>query len=429
MKQFNIIALCAMSVITLASCELKNELLGNTTEKTEKGQLELGVTVKQPAAQTRAEVSTDNFPVSITGKPGTATADVTVNFESVKDLPLSIPLPVGEYTVTSHTNKEFKMQMDEPYYSGSAGLTITKDITSKTIVTCKMKNSRVQLNYGDDFNAAFSSWTITIDDGNNNTLVLTQDSPTPVRKYWNFADNAVTTIKVNVRAKTLSGNSVSESRTFKKSDVAENYEEVTNYFSGGDALEINMGIATSSVGNVTGITIKTDITFEENGETVEIPTEGEESGEGDTPTESIKIEDIEGNNYLKEGVFVPYGSAADTYPKDVIISMGIPNGIKNLYVKVETNNEDFAFAAGLMGLTTGNGLDLTSDDAEELKNLFTLPKVDDKEYTFSLNDTLLELLATTPGYVGIHNFILTIIDANGNSKSATLKVSITSTEQ
>lgn len=426
MKQFNIIALCAMSIIALASCELKNELLGNTTEKTEEGLLELGVAVKQPGEQTRAEVSTDDFPVTITGKPGTATADVTVNFESVKDLPLSISLPVGEYTVTSHTNKEFKTQMDEPYYSGSADLTITKGITSKTTVTCKMKNSRVQLKYGTDFTNSFSSWNITIDDGNSNTLVHTEKNASPAPKYWNFADNAVTAIKVNIRAKTQSGNSVSESRTFKKSDVAENYEEVTDYFSGGDALEINMGATTSSTGNVTGVTIKTDITFEENGETVEIPTEGESSG-GDTPTETIKIEDIEGNSYLQNGVSVPY--EATTYPQDIIIAMDILNGIKNLYVKVETNNEDFAFAAGLMGLTTENGLDLTSGEAKDLANLFTLPKVGDKKYTFTLNDTLFELLTTTPGYVGIHKFILTIIDEKGNSKSATLKVSITSTEQ
>lgn len=426
MKQFNIIALCAMSIIALASCELKNELLGNTTEKTEEGLLELGVAVKQPGGQTRADVSTDDFPVTITGKPGTATADVTVNFESVKDLPLSISLPVGEYTVTSHTNKEFKTQMDEPYYGGSADLTITKSITSKTTVTCKMKNSRVQLKYGTDFTNSFSSWNITIDDGNSNTLVHTEKNASPAPKYWNFADNAVTAIKVNIRAKTQSGNSVNESRTFKKSDVAENYEEVTDYFSGGDALEINMGATTSSTGNVTGVTIKTDITFEENGETVEIPTEGESSG-GDTPTETIKIEDIEGNSYLQNGVSVPY--KATTYPQDVTIVMTVPNGIKNVYVKVDTNSEDFAIMAGTMELTSGNGLDLTSDSAADLADLFTLPKVGDTSYSFTLNDILFTLLAADPGFVGIHKFMLNVVDANGNSKSATLKVSITSTEQ
>lgn len=449
MKQFNIIALCAMSIIALASCELKNELLGNTTEKTEEGLLELGVAVKQPGGQTRAEVSTDDFPVTITGKPGTATADVTVNFESVKDLPLSISLPVGEYTVTSHTNKEFKTQMDEPYYGGSADLTITKGITSKTTVTCKMKNSRVQLKYGTDFTNSFSSWNITIDDGNSNTLVHTEKNASPAPKYWNFADNAVTAIKVNIRAKTQSGNSVNESRTFKKSDVAENYEEVTDYFSGGDALEINMGATTSSTGNVTGVTIKTDITFEENGETVEIPTEGESSG-GDTPTppsrDALTVTCIgkkTNNDATKEdNVFetgVEYSIVNEDWPT-TDISISTPTGLKSLKVTIVGGNEGFEGICSDMEFTdyelVGESGEMLSAMLFELGVSLPMPETNCTSYTFPVGQfySMMNIYGPTvdadqtvykPDGKEFHEFLITAEDNDGNKVGPlSLKVTI-----
>lgn len=72
-----------------------------------------------------------------------------------------------------------------------------------------------------------------------------------------------------------------------------------------------------------------------------------------------------------------------------------------------------------MKLTEGNGMDLTSDAASSLNDLFVLPKVGNKEYTFTMSDTLFGLLGLYPGK---HDFTLTVIDANDNSKSATLTI-------
>ena len=48
MKRFNSIMLSTLAIISLASCEMKNEIWGDTTGKREKGTLELGVSVKEP---------------------------------------------------------------------------------------------------------------------------------------------------------------------------------------------------------------------------------------------------------------------------------------------------------------------------------------------------------------------------------------------
>ena len=101
--------------------------------------------------------------------------------------------------------------------------------------------------------------------------------------------------------------------------------------------------------------------------------------------------------------------------------MSVQAGIQNMFVKVNTTNSTFETAAGLMGLTSGDGLDLASDDAADLGSLFTLPQINDTSYSFTLNDTLLALLMK---YVGEHKFTLKVIDKNNQQKSAILTIRV-----
>lgn len=411
------------AMLSLASCELKNELTGSLVNKEDTGAIELGVSVKQPVSQTRAdasEIDTNTYPVVIQGTSDGVT-DVTYEYNTLSEMPASIIVPVGQYTISSHTPGTLEKQMATPYYAGSTDLTVSKDIASKADIVCRMANSRIQMNYGEDFKEAFSQWTITINDGSEMALSYTQENLTPAPIYWHFDDN-VTTITVNIRATTTAGNTVSESRNFRKKDATENYEEVGEAFTGGDALEINMGTVTSSTGNLEGITINTNITFEDSSEAVEIPTHNP-NPDPPVPGETISITEPEGNNYLTNGVDLAYGTT--DYPESpVVINMSVQNGIQNMFVKVNTTNSTFEMAAGLMGLTSGNGLDLASDDAADLGSLFALPQINDTIYSFTLNDALLSLLMNGPGYVGEHKFTLTVIDKNNQQKSAILTIRV-----
>ncbi|HJF92661.1 MAG TPA: DUF4493 domain-containing protein [Mediterranea massiliensis] len=411
------------AMLSLASCELKNELTGSLVDKEDTGSIELGVSVKQPVSQTRADVSgidTNTYPVVIQGISDGVT-DIKHEYETLAEMPASITVPVGQYTLSSHTPGTLEKQMTTPYYAGSTDITVSKDIASKADVVCRMANSRIQMNYGEDFKEAFSQWTITINDGSEMALSYTQENLTPAPIYWHFDDN-VTTITVNIRATTTAGNTVSESRNFRKKDATENYEEVGEAFTGGDALEINMGTVTSSTGNLEGITINTNITFEDSSEAVEIPTHNP-NPDPPVPGETISITEPEGNNYLTNGVDLAYGTT--DYPESpVVINMSVQNGIQNMFVKVNTTNSTFEMAAGLMGLTSGNGLDLASDDAADLGSLFALPQINDTIYSFTLNDALLSLLMNGPGYVGEHKFTLTVIDKNNQQKSAILTIRV-----
>lgn len=450
MKRFNIIVLSALTAIGLASCELKNELIGNNTDKVVTGTLELGVSVKQPSSQTRATTEATDFPVIITGT-STEVSDVQKEYATVSEMPTSISLPIGKYAVTSHTPGELQKKMNTPYYGGSVSMTISKDITTSVDVICKMKNSRIQLSYGDDFKAAFKSWTITVDDGSSTVLSYTDDNKNPSPIYWYFDEESVSAITVNIRATTTEGNTVSESRIFQKKDAAEKYDDVTDFFNGGDALEIKMGTVTSSTGNVNGITINTTITFENHDEAVEIPVNGEEQGggeegggdnpEGDTaPTLTCIGKKTNSENVAEGNVFetgVEYSIEEENWPiTDVVIST--PAKLKSLKVTIVGGNEGFQGICDDMEFTNR---ELVGDT--ELGSMLaglgvtlTMPTANSTSYTFPVGTFYPmmniygptvdadELEGNTPDGKAFHVFQITVEDEAGNKASGTLNVTI-----
>lgn len=430
MKLTNIIALSTAAILCLASCEMKNELTGSLVSKEDTGAVELEVSVKQPVSQTRAEeVATNNFPVTIQGT-STGVTDVLKEYATADEVPSSITVPVGEYTISSHSPGTLEKQMNSPYYAGSTNITVTKDVASQVDVVCRMANSRIQMLYGEDFKEAFSEWTITIDDGSEMALSYTQANLTPDAIYWHFDDN-VTAITVNIKAKTVEGNTVTESRTFKKSDAAENYEEVGDTFTGGDALEIKMGTVESSTGDLTGITITTNITFENESESVEIPTtDPDEPGEGG----GDPVEPGEGAVTLNLPEDVTYSIEAGNAPASADAYIASEAGLDKIIVTITAGND--AFQAILVDLTMdgqsflaeNGGVDLI--DNSDFGNLVATvgsqaPTDGTKEYTFPIGAffTFLDMTgATDPGKS--HEFHITVTDKNGETATGVFKVTI-----
>lgn len=430
MKLTNIIALSTAAILCLASCEMKNELTGSLVSKEDTGAVELEVSVKQPVSQTRAEeVATNNFPVTIQGT-STGVTDVLKEYATADEVPSSITVPVGEYTISSHSPGTLEKQMNAPYYAGSTNITVTKDVASQVDVVCRMANSRIQMLYGEDFKEAFSEWTITIDDGSEMALSYTQANLTPDAIYWHFDDN-VTAITVNIKAKTVEGNTVTESRTFRKSDAAENYEEVGDTFTGGDALEIKMGTVESSTGDLTGITITTNITFENESESVEIPTtDPDEPGEGG----GDPVEPGEGAVTLNLPEDVTYSIEAGNAPASADAYIASEAGLDKIIVTITAGND--AFQAILVDLTMdgqsflaeNGGVDLI--DNSDFGNLVSTvgsqaPTDGTKEYTFPIGTffTFLDMTgATDPGKS--HEFHITVTDKNGETATGVFKVTI-----
>lgn len=434
MKPLHTFLLGTAAILSLASCELKNELSGSLVNKEDTGAIELGVSVKQPVSQTRAdasEIDTNTYPVVIQGTSDGVT-DVIYEYNTLSEMPASITVPVGQYTISSHTPGTLEKQMATPYYAGSTDITVSKDIASKADIVCRMANSRIQLNYGEDFKEAFSQWTITINDGSEMALAYTQEDLNPTPVYWHFNDN-VTAITVNIRAVTTEGNTVTESRTFRKIDASENYEEVGDAFTGGDALEINMGTVTSSTGDLEGIDINTNITFEDSSESVEIPTiDPEEPTDPSEPGEGG--EGTEGAVTLNLPADVTYSISAGDAPASADAYIASEAGLDKIIVTITAGNDAFQAILvdlkmdGQSFLAENGGVDLI--DNADFGNLVATvesqaPTDGTKEYTFPIGAffSFLDMTGATDAGKS-HEFHITVTDKNGETANGVFKVTI-----
>ncbi len=418
MKKIAIIA-SLFCLGALSSCELKDELTGPKGENSEMGALELTVSVSESAAQSRANSEAPgNYPVVIVNKD-TEEEAYNGTYEEMKK-PLS--LPVGTYTVNSHTPGDIKTSMTSPYYGGEKEMTITKGVVSVLDMVCKMLNTKISLKLGDDFKAAFKEWTINLNDGSGHVLTFTAADVENNVVYWYFGDNAhVSTLTMDITAITQDGVKVRDQVQFTKADADESYEDDSDEFTGGDALNINIGAfeePTPEPGEKPqlGFNVSVDITFDGRDETVEIPVVDVPTPNPPGDDEVITISDG-GTGYLTDGVIVADG----VFPTDVNVIMGIEKGIQNVFVKVSTTNTVFEGMVAELGLVAGDGMDLASSEASGLAELFPLPEAGATEYTFSMSEMLFTMLN---GFEGKHDFTLKVVDKEGNEKSAVLTITV-----
>lgn len=427
----------------LVSCEMKKELFGNADIPTETGLVELGVDVddKTNVVVTKAEategdeeqgssVDPTDFPVCFTLKTNESYSQEFI-YSDIKGE--TVELPIGTYEVVSHTPGEMAKQMSAPYYKGSSELTVAKELTQKAKITCTMQNTRILVVYPEDFIAAFSEWTITIDDGTENTLTFVYNSENkdlnPAAVYWAIAENC-SSLSISIKAKTISGATVSETRSITKPTGASD----TNWV-GGDALTITMKPIENNAGGVSGITIDVSAFFEtEKDEVVEVPIEDEDNTE--TPTDPDEGEDGD----TTDGPTITIDQKSYTLPADkgktANVVIKAPAGLKSVKVKITPDSELFEMAlsgtATIFQIDFLNGAELI--DCEKLESVISdiapgvkAPSAGETEYTFpvgSFFDTLINSGVTTAEG---HAFEITVMD--NNKKTVEDKVIVIVTEE
>ena len=233
--------------MAFASC-MSEDLESKFTAGGDKGTLELGVELLQPA---RRDVSTVNFPVVIKDASGS----VVKEYATVAEVPASIVMAVGSYTVESHTPGEIAKSMSNPYYKGASDVEIVKDVTSPVNVVCKMANSQVNINYDEEFRNVFTAWEVTIDDGSETALSFTQSSTTNTI-YWYFGEAGVKQLVVNFRGTTTTGNTIAARNVLTKNQSSTGgYDDDNTNFTGGDLITLNFAPTESTEGNITGLVL------------------------------------------------------------------------------------------------------------------------------------------------------------------------------
>ncbi len=438
MKLFNTITACLLLCAGLVSCEMKDELKGSGAGTSEVGYLNLGVAVNasQNSVVSRADnanddgenvgvaVSADEFPVTITGVTDPSYSKEYESYAALKaENGGKVELPIGEYTVTAHSNAELEPQMATPYYEGTTPIKITAGVESSAEVKCTMKNMKIQLTYTANFLAKFESWDITINDGSDNILNFDETDKNPAAVYWLVAEN-VTEIKVVITATPMGGGQeVTESRLLSK-------PEGSNW-AGSDALTIQMEENTSEDPTGiqgSGITINASVSFDEDSEDVPVTVKPGNDGDDDnkepeppTPTPDPELPTVT----LPQNAYTLPADASKN--ADAVITSTAEGGIQSVKVQIVGGNDGFADITSTMGFA--DGLELVGNTTlgpviGAIVQGLEMPQAGDTSYTFPVGGffKILQQMGATTAEDG-HVFNITVTDANGTaSESLSVKV-------
>lgn len=426
MKMNKILMLGTIACLGLSSC--MNEDIPSSSSV--QGSISLNVDYLVPST-TRA-VETKDFPVAVYELEGNK---VFAEYEYASQVPAEITMPVGLYYATAHTPGNMDKIMSNPYYQGVDTFEILKDIKTISTVVCRMANGSFTIRYSQDFTSAFSDWQITIDDGSESALIYTKekDGLNPPTMYIDFA-KGVKEMNFTFVGTTVDGNRITSANNLTKKQAAEKYDSDTEFFSGGDAIVIDLKPTESMEGKVTGIEVKANISFEESEGNFEMEVEDKVT-DSDTPGEGgEETPDTPGEGGDPNAIVL-------TLPADMVVnedtdpSLGdthikAVNGIKSVIVKVTSTSEDMMGAlvelgGAYEGIDFENGTEvvgsvglvaLFSDLGQEL----SVPAEGDKEYVFPIGN-FFPFLVILPGD---HTFILSVTDMNGNTKDGQLTLTI-----
>lgn len=448
MKAINKWALAVAMLAGLASCEMKNEILGKDPMTGDTGTLNLYVETGKTTKGTTDQV--DQFPVTITGTD----VEYTKKFDSYAELKQAgdVTLPVGTYTIEACSPGEFKSEMSEPFYGGKLeNVKIVKGQTAETSVVCTMQNVKISISLTEEFLATYQDWTINVTDKNGHIKTYTKaaDGETPAPVYWKM-DESVETIYINGTAKTNGGEDVTISGTAKKSNLPEYEEGDDTSFVGGDELKIEFSpvkVEGSTPGILEeGIQITITLFNSERDEPVEIPVDpGTEGGDTEEPGTGEdggdEGEDGEGDTNTNPTIQLPaditYSISAGDAPESADAIIKAPAGLESVIVKIDGGNAAFRAIINDLDLGGSNftsGVDLVGNSTFEgiIADLGTMgidpisvPEKGDTEYIFPIASFFKMLniyKATDPG--DSHDFIITVQDKNGESVEDVLKVTI-----
>lgn len=426
-------------VVGFSSCEMRDEIMGRNEIGKDAGALELGLSsIYNGVAMGRADAAVDNGTAS--GNFDKEDVDVNqytlivTNTETqeevakgvVADLKnqegkIIIPLNEGNYSVQAYNYDGQNVSVSErPFFKGEQTFSVAKGISTNVDLTCKLACIEIELDLTTAFTDSFKDdYTVTIDNGENASQVF--DNSSIGKKYYFKTPVQKNSLNVAVKATSKEGNFIELLATVQK---PENAEGGHADLAGGDSFVISLteNGATESHLSI-GLTV--DLTFTEQGETIEIPVENiiydgpeePEEGEDTDPETSITFKGLPATYTCTNG------DTAIPGLQDVRILAS--NGIKNLNVTISGE------IAGLLSMVSlPETFDICNMDDELKEKVIGLGLVTDDEYvqlhagtctefTFKLG----ELLILVPQVVNSGNSTFNLAVSDGvNTKDGNIIV-------
>lgn len=448
MKKYKSLIWLLGLIISLSSCEMRDELLGKGEAGENAGTLELGlssvyngVTVSRASTTVDGGTTTGNFDEEdINVDNYTLVVTNTETQEEVAKGKVSelknesgkvvLPLSEGDYSVTAYNYEGENVTVSErPYFKGEQTFSVKKGVATSVDLPCKLACVEVSLSLTSSFEEAFKDdYAVIIDNGDGASQTF--DKTSIGKKYYFQTPEHQSTLNASIKATSEEGNFVELKATIQKPADAEGG---VSDLEGGDSFNIQL-TEEGSTDSYISIGITVDLTFTEVGETIEIPvgniiyegpeTPGEGGEGGDEPTTgTLSVTGIPETYNLTTTGTVP----------TIKVDMASEKGIKSLIVSISSGNEEFSGLLTPLDLlkpfdlcnleerptakSTLLGLNLISEDVYTQLHAGTLTS-----YTFEVT-SLVALLPQT-GLTGSHKFTLTISDGN-ETKEGALTVNVT----
>lgn len=413
MKKIFNFTLMALLVLVFAACG-KDDPFSSMGEG--EGQLstkKMMVKVERHENEVRSSVDVASFIVDIL-KDGEVVESYTYS-----EMPEVITLPVGTYTVRARSGEVQPVAWEAPYFEGERQFTVkSKEITEVETIECKLANVRVSILYAADLLQQMGDdCKVTVVMGDNASIEFTKNETRSA--YFAYVPGS------NTLVATFTGTVGNETREDFKAytDVAPaNHYKITYHFKKPDLPD--------DEGSITfkGVTIDATVTSEDLNVNVD-PGEEEIIDPSDRPKEDP---DEPGpgpdpGDKTAPQVIIPEGSAiVFDQIMDIVdgsnysLRMTSEAGFQHFNVEIDSPylTEDFL---GGVGMSTKFDLCNPGSLEEALKGfgLATGNEVSgQKSVDFDLS-SLIPLLALDPES-HVHNFIITLVDANGTT-TKTLK--------
>lgn len=432
MKKYKSLIWLLGLIVSLSSCEMRDELLGKGGAGENAGTLELdlasiynGVTISR-AGETvdggtttgsfnEEDVNVDNYTLVVTNTE-TQEEAARGKVSELKNENGKVVLPLGEgsYAVTAYNYEGENVTVSErPYFKGEQTFSVKKGIATNVDLPCKLACIEVSVGLTASFEEAFKdNYSVIVDNRDGATQIF--DKSSLGKKYYFQVPERQNSLNASIKATSVEGNFIELKATIQKPSDAEGSE---SYLAGGDSFNIQL-TEDGSTDSYISIGITVDLTFTEVGETIKIPVdniiyEGPDTpgeGGGEEPEASITFEGLPATYTCTHG--------NDTIAGLQDVHILAPNDIKNLNVTISGE------IAGLLGMvslpetfdicnltdsikpTLINGLELITEDEYNQLHMGTC-----KDFTFRLG----KLLVLVPSVVQSGESVFNLAVSDGVS--------------
>ena len=449
MKKYKSLIWLLGLIVSLSSCEMRDELLSKGGAGENAGTLELdlasiynGVTISRAGGTVdggtttgsfnEEDVNVDNYTLVVTN---TETQEEVAKgkVSELKNESGKVVLPLGEgsYAVTAYNYEGENVTVSgRPYFKGEQTFSVKKGIATSVDLPCKLACIEVSVGLTASFEESFKDdYSVIVDNGDGATQIFDKNSLG--KKYYFQVPEHQNSLNASIKVTSVEGNFIELKATIQKPADAEGGH---SDLEGGDSFEINLTDEGSTESSISiGITV--DLTFTEVGETIEIPVDNIIYEGPDTPGEGGGEEPEEPTTGTLSVTGIPeiYDLTLTGEVPTVKVDMASEKGIKSLVVSISSDNEMFPVL--LEGLDLAEPFDLCNlEERPTAKgNLLDLGLISEEVYTrlhagtltsYTFEVTSLVGMLPESNLTGSHVFNLTISDGN-ETKEGALTVNVT----